>query len=45
MGCRSLDVLHVASAIELGLRVFVTFDVRQQELARSAGLKLLVPGT
>jgi predicted nucleic acid-binding protein len=45
MGCRSLDVLHVASAIELELRVFVTFDARQQQLARAAGLKLLVPGT
>ena len=29
LGCRSLDVLHVATALELGLRYFVTFDRRQ----------------
>ena len=43
LGCRSLDVLHVASAIELELTHFVTFDVRQKQLARAAGLKLLSP--
>jgi predicted nucleic acid-binding protein len=43
LGCRSLDVLHVASAIELQLKHFLTFDVRQQQLARAAGLKLVTP--
>jgi len=43
MGCRSLDTLHVASALELGLRQFVTFDTRQQLLVRAVGLKLVVP--
>lgn len=43
LGCRSLDVLHVATALELGLRDFVTFDRRQQQLARATGLKLLAP--
>jgi len=43
LGCRSLDVLHVASALELRLRTFVTFDQRQQKLARAAGLKLMIP--
>jgi predicted nucleic acid-binding protein len=43
LGCRSLDVLHVASAVELQLRVFVTFDERQRELARAARLKVAVP--
>jgi predicted nucleic acid-binding protein len=43
LGCRSLDVLHIASAIELGLKHFVTFDSRQQQLARAVGLRLLVP--
>ena len=43
LGCRSLDVLHVASALELGLRDFVTFDRRQQRLARATGLKLIAP--
>ena len=43
LGCRSLDVLHVATALELGLRYFVTFDRRQGQLARATGLKLLTP--
>jgi predicted nucleic acid-binding protein len=43
LGCRTLDVLHVATAIELGLRYFVTFDSRQRQLAKAAGLKPLTP--
>jgi predicted nucleic acid-binding protein len=43
LGCRSLDVLHVASAVELNLKYFVTFDLRQQQLAKAVGLKLIVP--
>jgi predicted nucleic acid-binding protein len=39
IGCRALDVLHVACAQELGLPNFLTFDLRQQRLARSVGLK------
>lgn len=42
-GCRSLDVLHVATALELGLRDFVTFDVRQRQVARAVGLKTITP--
>jgi hypothetical protein len=41
LGTRSLDVLHVASALELKLRHFVSFDGRQHQLAVSAGLKVL----
>ena len=41
LGCRSLDVLHVATALQLGFRQFVTFDRRQQQLARAAGLKVI----
>jgi len=41
MGTRSLDVLHVASALVLGVREFLTFDVRQGALARAAGLRLV----
>lgn len=44
LGCRTLDVLHVATALELGLRVFVTFDHRQRQLARAAGLRPVTPG-
>ena len=39
LGTRSLDVLHVACALELKLPYFLTFDERQQKLARAAGLK------
>jgi len=42
LGCRTLDVLHVASALELGLRRFLTFDLRQRQLARAAGLRAVV---
>ncbi|MGH8674933.1 MAG: type II toxin-antitoxin system VapC family toxin [Burkholderiales bacterium] len=43
LGCRTLDVLHVASAVELGLRHFLTFDLRQRRLARVVGLKPVEP--
>lgn len=43
LGTRSLDVLHVACALELGHRIFVSYDSRQQNLARAVGLKLLTP--
>lgn len=45
LGCRSLDVLHVASALELGLPNFLTFDVRQKQLAKAVGLKVIAPST
>ncbi len=43
LGTRSLDVLHVASALELKMRFFVTYDKRQENLARAVGLKTLTP--
>lgn len=43
IGCRSLDVLHVACAMELSLQAFLTFDVRQRRLAGAVGLKLVSP--
>jgi predicted nucleic acid-binding protein len=39
-GVRSGDLLHVASAVALGAREFLTFDQRQGKLARLAGLKV-----
>jgi hypothetical protein len=39
LGCRSLDVLHVASALELQAKHFLTFDSRQQKLAQATGTK------
>ena len=43
LGCQSLDVLHIASALELGLRQFVTYDARQQLLAKAVKLKVIAP--
>ena len=42
LGCRSLDVLHVACALELGAKNFLTFDSRQQKLAQAAGMKTVL---
>ena len=39
LGTRTLDSLHVASALELRADEFWTFDERQKKLARSAGLR------
>lgn len=38
LGTRSLDILHVAAAVVLGSQEFLTFDRRQANLARAAGL-------
>jgi predicted nucleic acid-binding protein len=40
MGMRTLDTLHVASALGLGAREFWTFDQRQEKLAQAAGLAI-----
>jgi predicted nucleic acid-binding protein len=37
-GCRTLDIIHVAAALVLGAKDFVTFDVRQGAVAGKAGL-------
>jgi predicted nucleic acid-binding protein len=42
LGTRSLDVLHVACALELKSRHFLTFDERQQKLASAVGLKTIL---
>jgi predicted nucleic acid-binding protein len=39
-GTRGFDVLHVAAAMALGTRNFLTFDARQRALATKAGLKV-----
>lgn len=43
IGCRSLDILHVASALALEFKYFATFDLRQRQLARAADLKIITP--
>ena len=40
LGTRTLDSLHVASALELKAERFWTFDSRQAALAKAAGLKV-----
>ncbi|HLK03843.1 MAG TPA: type II toxin-antitoxin system VapC family toxin [Candidatus Acidoferrum sp.] len=40
LGTRSLDVLHVASALALKASTFLTFDVRQRKLALAAKLRV-----
>ena len=39
LGCRTMDILHVACALQIEPTRFVTFDLRQRELAREAGLQ------
>lgn len=41
LGCRTLDILHVAVAKEIGARTFVTFDTRQAAIAAKAGMEVL----
>ncbi len=40
-GHRMADILHVATALQLGVAQFLTFDANQKQLARAEGL--LVP--
>jgi len=39
LGTRTLDSLHVATALELKAEQFWTFDQRQAKLAKAVGLK------
>jgi predicted nucleic acid-binding protein len=43
LGTRTLDVLHVSSALVLDCKVFVTYDDRQSKLAKTVGLRTLRP--
>jgi hypothetical protein len=40
---RSLDVLHIAVAVRVGVESMVAYDVRRSESARAAGLHVSVP--
>lgn len=44
---RSLDALHIASALELGdeLDALVAYDVRLREAAEANGIPTVAPGT
>ncbi len=39
-GYRAFDLLHVATALHLGAEEFLTFDVKQSQLAALEGLRL-----
>ena len=39
-GHRAMDILHVATAQELGAREFLTFDANQRKLAAAEGLRV-----
>lgn len=39
-GFRFADILHVATALHLGVKEFLTFDVKQRELAKKEGMKV-----
>lgn len=41
-GHRTMDMFHVATAIHLGAKKFLTFDTRQKRLAEYAGLEVPV---
>ncbi len=39
-GYRGFDILHIATALELGAKEFLTFDTQQSSLAKAVGLKV-----
>ena len=39
-GQRTIDLLHVAIALESSAKTFLSFDARQRKLAKAAGLKV-----
>jgi len=43
-GHRSFDILHVATALELGAKEFLTFDANQITLAKTEGLATPLTG-
>jgi hypothetical protein len=43
-GHRSFDILHVATAVDLDAREFLSFDANQNELATVEGLKAPLVG-
>ena len=43
IGCRTLDVLHVAAAKLVGATEFCTFDARQADLVKKVGMTAVSP--
>lgn len=44
LGCRTMDILHVACAVLVSADLFLSFDARQNDLAKKAGLRILEQG-
>jgi predicted nucleic acid-binding protein len=42
IGSRSLDMIHVASALAMSAEQFFTFDTKQSQLASAAGLQIVI---
>jgi predicted nucleic acid-binding protein len=42
LGCRTMDIFHVACAVEIVATGFISFDERQRSLAMHAGLEVIV---
>lgn len=42
---RSLDALHVAHCLDLGVGLMLSYDTRQAEAAEAVGIRVLTPGT
>lgn len=42
LGARSFDLFHVGAALELHFKEFITCDLRQAALAKTAGLKVIL---
>jgi predicted nucleic acid-binding protein len=40
LGVRTLDLVHVAAAVSLAAKDFLTFDTRQYAFAKAAGLRV-----
>lgn len=43
LGCRTMDIFHVACAVEIAATAFISFDERQRSLAAHAGLQVVEP--
>jgi predicted nucleic acid-binding protein len=41
LGTRSMDLLHVATALEAGCAKFISFDKRQRKIAAKEGLRVI----
>jgi len=39
-GTRTIDILHIAAALEIGADALYSFDLRQRDAAQAIGLKL-----